>query len=407
MLHLRKALIACALLSLAGCEKREVSAEAKQVEADNQSLRASAEKSWLVDLARDSTPLTELAQQSAGWREFFQSSPQKALKAFQQDLRKKSTHTTGDALAGPDLKRDLMIGSARSALELAQTYEALFELTQTLLPQWEKAVRAAPNPKPCQIVNVHARLSALGQLVRVYANQAQLHFKEAAVLCAEAVELIKAHGGETSQCALSELIATPPEKLPLSLAVLSEYWHSADLVVAARAWNAQSADDLSQTTIVERVWHAWASNRQNKDVNPDAFPVDRAPLQHALDNAIGALGEAGQGAQDVLNLDLSARTVDGLERRFADSIVKRDPALAVKLREDAEDKSAAAAPSPRNTLSSLAKSARDNVAISRYRVSLKYLSRLGLAEADLPSDLLRDLLTLRAMEAEDPAMVGQ
>ncbi len=404
-MRLRKAWLACALLfAAAGCEKRTVSEEAKQEQAETQALKASAGHSWLVDLARDSQPLVALAEESDGWRALFMGNAQKALKSFEYSLRK---HPTDEAVLF-----DLQVGAARAALEIAQACEALFELTQNIEPQWKSAILTASDSRAFQLTRVRTRQVALGMQVRQYAERAAHHLSNVAparqpvvaVLCAEASALVQAHGGASSQCALTELIAQPPAQMPLSVEVLSEHLQASDLVVAAKAWQGQP---LAAQSLSERVWQAWQAHRQGREVDLEAFPGDRGSVQHALDDAIGALGEAGLGAQDVLNLELSARSVDGIERRFADAVVDREPALAVKLREDAEDKGAAAAPSPRNTLSSLAKSARDNVAIGRYRVSLKYLSRLGLSAAELPSDLLRDLLTLRAMEADDPAMIGQ
>jgi hypothetical protein len=53
--------------------------------------------------------------------------------------------------------------------------------------------------------------------------------------------------------------------------------------------------------------------------------------------------------------------------------------------------------------------ARENVRIGRPRVALKYLSRLAerFPAVAAPADMLRDLLTIRAMEQEGGAASGQ
>ena len=80
-----------------------------------------------------------------------------------------------------------------------------------------------------------------------------------------------------------------------------------------------------------------------------------------------------------------------------------------KAREAAEDKAAAQGPSARNSLAALVLTARDNVSIRRPRVALKYLARLGdaLPAVEGPAEILRDLLSLQAMEQGGSATAGQ
>ena len=196
--------------------------------------------------------------------------------------------------------------------------------------------------------------------------------------------------------------------------LLSEVW--ARLAVAAiaakdapRAQAANAALAQRQRTIADRVWGAWAKAKQDQPVAEGVFPLDRRELLVPLRNEIEALGASAKGAQDVSQLLLVDRYVDQLQRRFAAALMASDKlALGVKMREAAEEKTANLAPSPRNTVSSLAATAHDNMEIGRPRVALKYLSRLAdaLPDAHGPAEMLRDLLSLRAMEQGGSATAG-
>ncbi|MGK0360803.1 MAG: hypothetical protein ACI9U2_003117, partial [Bradymonadia bacterium] len=196
--------------------------------------------------------------------------------------------------------------------------------------------------------------------------------------------------------------------------LLTEVW--ARLAVAAttakdapKAQAALATLTKRQRTVSDRVWNAWVKAQRNEPVAEGVFPIDRRELLVPLRTEIEALGPKAKGAQDVSQLMLVDRYVDVLQRRFAAALIASDRlALGVKMREAAEEKTANLAPSARNTVSSLAATARDNMEIGRPRVALKYLSRLAdaLPDAHGPSEMLRDLLSLRAMEQGGSATAG-
>lgn len=217
------------------------------------------------------------------------------------------------------------------------------------------------------------------------------------------------------------LPAEPPALAQLVLSstldvddLLTETW--ARLALAAHAANdaarAKAAFDTlagRSRTVADRVWGAWVAARIGQPVAEGVFPTDRRELLNPLRDEVEALGAAAKGKTDVAQLMLIERYVDVLQRRYGDALVRSDkPALGVKLREAAEEKSANLAPSSRNTVSSLAATARDNMAVGRPRVALKYLSRLAdtLPDAHGPAEMLRDLLSLRAMEQGGSATAG-
>ncbi|MCB9541749.1 MAG: hypothetical protein H6703_04775 [Myxococcales bacterium] len=221
---------------------------------------------------------------------------------------------------------------------------------------------------------------------------------------------------------LDALDAAKPATAELAQTVLSDALGPADLAAEARAMRARLlaekgdaqgalaiADALPQGTIAERVRRAWAQSFAGKG-DVDAFPEDRTQLSRVYIEAIGALGEGAKGVADVTELGLVDRHVDAVQRRFADALIRLDrPAHAVKMREAAEEKAQAQAPSARNTLSALTAAALDSVAIGRPRVALKYLGRMSdaLPAAGGPAEMLRDLLSHRALEQSGGVTAGQ
>ena len=169
------------------------------------------------------------------------------------------------------------------------------------------------------------------------------------------------------------------------------------------------AESIPKDRVGRRVFAAWAlSYCDHKKVDAEAFPGDRGVLSRAVRTSLDGLAKR-DGAADVSDLMLVERYVDALQRRFATALKQSKPALAVKMREAAEDKSASAAPSARNRLPGLLHTALDNVGIERPRVALKYLTR---ASERLPAvagavEMLRDLLTLRSMQSGGGATTGQ
>lgn len=221
---------------------------------------------------------------------------------------------------------------------------------------------------------------------------------------------------------LQALLAQPPADAPMALILLSDTLDAAELaqsgaalrarVLAAKGDNAGAAalvDGLPRETVGQRVRRAWAGSFI-KRVDADAFPQDRTAVSRVYTDALTQLGEQAKGLNDVADLALVDRYVDALQRRFADALILMDrPALAVKMREAAEDKTSAQAPSPRNTLPALTAAAYDSVRISRPRVALKYLSRMkeALPASSAPAEMLRDLLSYRAMEHGGGVTSGQ
>lgn len=218
--------------------------------------------------------------------------------------------------------------------------------------------------------------------------------------------------------------ALPPEAPTLAQLVLTGAFDVDDLLTetwARLALAAHAANDAARTkaavdtlagrtrTVADRVWGARVGAQLGQPVPAGVFPTDRRELLNPLLAEIEGLGAAAKGKTDVQQLMLLDRYVDVLQRRFAEALILGDqPALGVKLREAAEEKSANLAPSPRNTVSSLAATARDNMAVGRPRVALKYLARLAdtLPDALGPAEMLRDLLSLRAMEQGGSATAG-
>jgi hypothetical protein len=228
--------------------------------------------------------------------------------------------------------------------------------------------------------------------------------------------------GADGLAALDALIAAPPATTDLALLVLSDTLGQADLIAEAQALRARLlaekgdtagalaiADALPTGTIGQRVRRTWASSFAGKG-DIDAFPQDRTVLSRVYLDAVTALGDQAKGAGDIAELGLIDRYVDAVQRRFADALIRLDdPARAVKMREAAEEKAQAQAPSARNTLSALTAAALDSVAIGRPRVALKYLGRMSeaLPAAGGPAEMLRDLLSHRALEQSGGVTAGQ
>lgn len=221
---------------------------------------------------------------------------------------------------------------------------------------------------------------------------------------------------------LDALLAAPPAEAPFAMLVVSDALGVDDLKSQAHALRARLlaekgdaagavavVDAMPVTTVGQRVWKSWAGSFAGKG-DPAAFPEDRTVVARLYIEAIEALGEAAKGVNDVTELALVDRYVDTLQRRHADALVRLDqPARAVKMREAAEEKTSAQAPSARNALSALTAAALDSVAIGRPRVALKYLSRMSeaLPAAKGPDQMLRDLLSHRALEHSGDVTVGQ
>ncbi|MEZ4473894.1 MAG: hypothetical protein R3F60_24510 [bacterium] len=260
---------------------------------------------------------------------------------------------------------------------------------------------------------------------RLYAAMAEEALREVpgwpGLLRARALVLL---GREADALGLCEaLLATPPADAPLAFFLFSGALDVAELANQARALGAAAAHALGQAekatalvgaiqprTVADRVQLAWARAWTGQTPAADAFPENRGEYVGALVVEIGALGAAAAGGEEVQQLGLVDRHADVVQRRYAAAMGHGgDPSIAVKAREAAEDKAAAFSPSARNSLSALVLAARDNVGIGRPRVALKYLARLGdqLPAAAGPGEMLRDLLSLRAMEQGGSATAGQ
>lgn len=260
----------------------------------------------------------------------------------------------------------------------------------------------------------------------IWARQAEVALKDVAgwpsLLRAQALALLDRRAEAIAL--LEPLTKTPPtEAAPLSQMVLSGSLDAKDLLAEAQAHlvanlvaAGRAADAtpvlaaMTEDTITRRVWRAWARAELGEALDRTAFPEDRDVLGHAIDAELQALGAKSPGMADVTALLLVERTVDAVQRAFAATARRGgDGALAVKHREASEDKLAAMAPSARNTLPALAAAADDNVAIGRPRVALKYYSRMRerLPAVVAPSEMLRDLLSLQAMEHDGSTTAGQ
>lgn len=222
---------------------------------------------------------------------------------------------------------------------------------------------------------------------------------------------------------LAALLATPPQTSPaLSQLVLSAALNGADLTIYATALQARAkagagdaagakalAAKIGTGTVAHRVFRAWALAATGDAVDEAAFPTDRGELSRVVVTALAAQAEKA-GATDVQELLLVDRYVDALQRLFATALEEADkPVLAVRMRDGAEDKAKAAAPSIRNALSSLVGSADAYVRIRQPRIALKYLTRLAkrLPAVAGAVEMLRDVLSLRAMGQGGGAATGQ
>ncbi|MCA9543048.1 MAG: hypothetical protein KC613_01625 [Myxococcales bacterium] len=222
---------------------------------------------------------------------------------------------------------------------------------------------------------------------------------------------------------LERLLAAPPAEAPFAMLALSEFLDRADLLAGVGALRVQALVEagekaaaeaafakLEGTTVGQRVLRSWAGAVLGKPLDTGIFPEDRDVLAGALRGEVQALGAAAKGQQDLSQLSLVERYVDRVQRRYAATLaMSGQPAAAVKARQAAEDKTAAMAPSPRNTLPALAAAAYDQVGIGQRRVALKYLSRMKeqVPAASGPAEMLRDLLSLKAMEHDGSATAGQ
>lgn len=256
---------------------------------------------------------------------------------------------------------------------------------------------------------------------RVYAGVARAAVEGLAgwpqLLAAEAQILLGDPSGAAQVAA--GLADAPPAEAPLfAQLVLTDAHDAIDLKHSARALQGfalraagktaeadAAAAKIPTDTIAHRVLRLWAGATDAED----AFPRDRSVLAKVLLDKFAAMGEVA-GAGDFSDLALADRYVDAVQRRYGAALYAADrKALAVKAFESAEDKSAGLEPSRRNLVPAMVAAARMNVGIGRPRVSLKYLSRLGerLPAVAAPAEMLRDLLSLRAMENSGGATAGQ
>ena len=500
-------LSALMLPACTSCSEKVPIDDSPEEKIDVEADRVAARNSWLIQLAKDPKPLSDLAESGPGWAEMFGSQSEAAMQAF-----------TGDAVTA-------RIGRARAALDLAEAQANLAGLVGQLTPKLLAAQQTRPGAeggvawRAFMIARVTGDFSAvpedgsvgalksaiasvdtpLAKLLngdpagagaelpeeatsmwglrlsiaalakagrvddalrkakrlkhrrpdfKVRVGDQTLNFRDPgaanslsllyAAIAEQAVRdlpgwpsLLHARAlillGREAEAipvleALTKVMPTEPPTLAQLVNggaldvddLLTEVW--ARLAVAAstvkdsaRHKAALAALAQRQRTVSDRVWHAWVKALNGEPVAEGVFPIDRRELLGPLRNEIEALGESAKGVQDVSQLLLVDRYVDVLQRRFAEALIASDKlALGVKMREAAEEKTANLSPSARNTVSSLAATARDNMQIDRPRVALKYLSRLAdaLPDAHGPAEMLRDLLSLRAMEQGGSATAG-
>ena len=221
---------------------------------------------------------------------------------------------------------------------------------------------------------------------------------------------------------LEKLNASPPATIEFAQLVASPFLGVSDALDCATAnqvrLRVEAGDKpgaqnlyakLGKDTVAQRVNRAWAGAFLGESPK-GAFPDDRDVVLKMVSQQVTGLGKDAAGVADVTELALAERWVDAVQRRYAEALSQADvPELAVKNRDAAEDKRAAFAPSGRNTLSALTASALNNVEIGRFRVALKYLSRLEsrLPAAAGPSEILRDLLSHKALQESGGATAGQ
>lgn len=260
---------------------------------------------------------------------------------------------------------------------------------------------------------------------RAYAALAAEALRDAtgwALLYRARAELLAGRAADAS-ATLEGLLKAPPDRATLAELVLSGSLGVEDLRAEALALRVRVLAESGQVdaarpllaqipigTIGQRVARTWAGTFVGEKADAEAFPDDRGVLTRALGDELAALGQAAKGTADVAALGLVDRYADQVQIRFAEALSRGgNEALGVKMREEAEDKANAFSPSPRNRLPALACAARDNVGLGRPRVALKYLSRLAEKLPDVagPSDMLRDLLTARAMDQAGSAAAGQ
>lgn len=222
---------------------------------------------------------------------------------------------------------------------------------------------------------------------------------------------------------LLALGAQPTATAPLAALILTGALDARDVLLEAKALDAvaqhrtgdaagakAAVEALPTDTIPHRVLKAWAVTQTGGQLDAAVFPEDRSVLARTVGDEVTALGAQATGAADVASLNLVERFVDAVERRFADAAeAAGEPERALKHLEAAEDKAQSLAPSPRNAVSALMHAARVNVRLGRPRVALKYLSRAQerLPAVTAPAELLRDVLTIRAMDQEGAAASGQ
>lgn len=440
---------------------------------DTQADQAAVAKSWLATLQTDAGPLIKLAEANAGWKGIFANDPVQALADFESgakagDVDAKVGYTRAALeLAGTHLAVGQVVVALTPALMKAQATRpkaaeskpwrdyilarhaaatgkppaAELVVPEGASPSFEhrRAIRTAVaegrlkeaqarlkrvDPKAVDLatgsgddaVSFRDPLTA-GVTGLVYAAMALETVKDVPgwpqVLAAEA-EFMLGRPAEAVK-RLTTLLAAQPAEPALSQLVLSPCLTAEDLRAYATALKAgasrdkAAAEKLPTTTIAHRVFRAWALAASGAPIDPVAFPADRGELTRAITTTLDAQAVKA-GATDVAELLLVDRYADALQRLFASALELADkPALAVRMREGAEDKAKAATPSTRNALSALTASARAYVGIRQPRVALKYLTRMGdrVPETAGAVEMLRDVLSLRAMGQGGGAATGQ
>lgn len=449
------------LVSFQACERRVETAE---VGLDMTADREALANSWIAKIASHPDELAALAKQSPGWRSFFVGNPKVALEDFEKSIASAPEDQLFDLHVGA-ARAALEWAKAEHALA-ALTADVLPKLAEKKKQNQQLIEDASPNAEGPDAKSASLDVEEARAVLPLVAPEgyAQKSLKERRKLhgmnptsdsgseiyasvalqhCEQALKLSGASLAAEWLAAEAEILLGRNEKalshlelllndkstaFPLSFVVISEWTDLASLRYAAALMKVllQPQPKLAQLQAVEKpvvsgslskrtstqVWLAWAVAQLGETPASDAFPEDRMLFSHIWSSVLQQLAPDGgelAGAQDVANLQLIDRLVDLWERRFAEALRKADPARAVKLRADAEEKTRAAEPSARNRWPSLAENARDNVTIGRARVALKYLSRLEeqLPAAGAPAELLRDLLTLQAMDQSSNAILGQ
>lgn len=194
--------------------------------------------------------------------------------------------------------------------------------------------------------------------------------------------------------------------------VISKYLVKEDLALDVRNLKLMIKNETPKSDNIkkERIFSIITSNIYNHKLKTD-FSFNRDVFLREFKDKVLLSGKDAPGFQDVNNLYLIERYIDHLQRIYAESfIISNQPEFSVKNRELAEEKGKMGEISGRNTLLSIIQIAYDNIYIGRLRIALKYLTRLSndFPDANIPAELLRDLLTLKAIEQGNKSIgIGQ